>query len=91
MGLHSPVEGVVLRFLPGQDVSSSDVKVDMIQRCIHQNCLAAFFERFGLKKAPTRLYDYSLQVIVMHSLFVCLFVLWDGMEFVLGKPESSKL
>lgn len=37
----------------------------------------------------------TLQVVVMHSLFVCLFVglfvLWDGMEFVLSKPQSSKL
>lgn len=32
----------------------------------------------------------TLQVIVMHSLCVCLFVLWDGMEFVLGEPQSSK-
>lgn len=37
----SPVEGVVLWFLPGQDVSSPDVKVDLVQGRVQRHNLTA--------------------------------------------------
>ena len=48
--MSSPVEGVVLRFLPGEDVTASHVQVDVVQWGVHPHSLSSLPHRRSLQR-----------------------------------------